>query len=1282
MNFKKSITSIKKYTLFIPLISSIVFPEYAFAIPHVGKIMSGSGSISQSSSGNTMKILQNSSNMSINWSSFNISSGQKVTFIQPNSSSVAINTVTSANPSYIYGTLSANGIVFLVNPYGITIGPGGMVNTGGFLAAAENMSQKATNNYFFTGTGTVTNSGTISVSNTGNISLVGLTVNNSGNINTTYGTVSIGASNDVELDFTNTNQVLLNVSPNTEKAVINNSGVVNANGGLVQIDAGSANSLAQSAVNISGMVMAETTDGKTGNISINSSLTNGTTTLESTAVIDASAPNGGSGGLVSINGYKVVLNNIAPINVLASNGSNGLIKIDPTTLDIGTASGLETIDTSQSQYLSDNICLTSNISMSTSTAYNWIPFGTSSTPFIGTFNGNGHSISGYSITAANNNGTGFFGYLGSTGTIENLTVSGSVNGLTYNNIGGIVGVNSGQIENSSNSGTIGSSSSGGVNIGGLVGNNIGLIVNSYNSGTVNPGKYNCVGGISGYNSGTIENSYNTSNILGGSNNQYVGGISGYNSGKIEYSYNENEVSGNCYVGGIVGKNYGGEISYSYNKAAVDGVEYIGGIAGTNYNSGAIIYSYNSGNITGVYLTGGITGLNGNPSTNSVNYNDLIEYSYNTGQITIRGYGGGGIAGQNTGTIKSSYNSGIIAISNGGTSECQIGGIAGINYGTITYSYNTARVNPNLTTSIYMCDVGGIVGLNYGKITYSYNTGNVGNASDPNENCIGGIVGFNQTSGEVEYTYNTGEVFGASYIGGVVGVNYGSVINNYYDKTTYTGNSIGMDCGTTYQDSNNYGISTSEFSITTSSTAGVSNLGSFNTWGSGSFQTSTSSAPWFEGAVVSGGGTITAPMLIPAMATATATGNNGSSVYNGSKVSPGYTVAGYTMGGSLSTSSNVNISSASIGPNVGTYTDAPTVNISAPIAQDNIYSIADISGTWNITPLSVTATANSSTMSYGGNVPTLSGILETSSYNAGLSNLSAIWTTPATSNSNVGKYAITPSFSYNNGATSSDFNITEASTNSSAFNIAPAALTFSGDITNPTKIYDGTSNITLTTLDSSANLSGFVNGQSAYYIGATGRYVSPNVGTGITISSDINTSNFISSGNGFSWNNYILPTMNISGKGTITPLSITATASPEIIVSGAQIPGLSGTLSSNDGINNGILNISASWSTSATSNSPSGLYAINPTFNYLNGAIKNDFSIVKASSNSTALEINPNQSNIGYSIFAGTSDVYQAQNLLISPSGLQSISTGLNGLAPQIQSEYTFNTVDYKNINKK
>src|SRR5271170_1274404 len=67
------------------------------------------GHATHSQSGNQLSISQQTSTATLNWSSFNIGAGGKVVFTQPASASIALNRIFDANPSSIFGALSANG---------------------------------------------------------------------------------------------------------------------------------------------------------------------------------------------------------------------------------------------------------------------------------------------------------------------------------------------------------------------------------------------------------------------------------------------------------------------------------------------------------------------------------------------------------------------------------------------------------------------------------------------------------------------------------------------------------------------------------------------------------------------------------------------------------------------------------------------------------------------------------------------------------------------------------------------------------------------------------------------------------------------------------------------------------------------------------------------------------------------------------------------------------------------------------------------------------------------
>src|SRR5262245_40506239 len=102
------------------------------------------GSATVSGAGTSSVTINQSSNKAIiNWNTFNIGAGETTTFVQPGSSSVALNRVTGGlGPSEIYGTLNANGQVFVINRDGVLVGSSGVINTGGFLASTNDIKNE------------------------------------------------------------------------------------------------------------------------------------------------------------------------------------------------------------------------------------------------------------------------------------------------------------------------------------------------------------------------------------------------------------------------------------------------------------------------------------------------------------------------------------------------------------------------------------------------------------------------------------------------------------------------------------------------------------------------------------------------------------------------------------------------------------------------------------------------------------------------------------------------------------------------------------------------------------------------------------------------------------------------------------------------------------------------------------------------------------------------------------------------------------------------------------
>ena len=121
----------------------------AFSLPAVALAQSTGlqaihGAASVATQGNkTVITTQNgagTSHSALNWQSFGVAPGATTQFNQPSAASTSINRVLGNNPSAIFGTLSSNGRLVLVNPAGIAVGAGAVVDTAGFTASTLRMT--------------------------------------------------------------------------------------------------------------------------------------------------------------------------------------------------------------------------------------------------------------------------------------------------------------------------------------------------------------------------------------------------------------------------------------------------------------------------------------------------------------------------------------------------------------------------------------------------------------------------------------------------------------------------------------------------------------------------------------------------------------------------------------------------------------------------------------------------------------------------------------------------------------------------------------------------------------------------------------------------------------------------------------------------------------------------------------------------------------------------------------------------------------------------------------
>ena len=229
----------------------------------------------------------------------------------------------------------------------------------------------------------------------------------------------------------------------------------------------------------------------------------------------------------------------------------------------------------------------------------WEPIGSQASPFRGSFDGNGYTITGLFIDKPNVNEVGLFGNTAASATIEGLRL-GDVNVTGKMDVGGLVGLNEGIITNCYVTGSVKGTAE---EIGGLVGyhKNAGTITNSYSACAVEGTHF--LGGLIGRNEAPISNSYATGDVYGilAGTSSAVGGLVGRNADGIINSYATGNVTGGSNVGGLIGYNWSDmNVEYSYATGAVEGTTKVGGLIGSiNVNgTGTVLNSYYNSCTTG------------------------------------------------------------------------------------------------------------------------------------------------------------------------------------------------------------------------------------------------------------------------------------------------------------------------------------------------------------------------------------------------------------------------------------------------------------------------------------------------------------------------------------------------------------------------------------------------------------------------------------------------------------------------------------------------------------
>jgi len=203
------------------------------ANPVGGEVVGGAATMV--TTGNTLAI-STSDRAIIHWQGFSIAAAETTQFIQPGVNSAVLNRVTSGDASRIMGSLLANGQVYLINPNGIFIGNGALVNVGSFLASTANTTDEsflAGKSMTFSGASeaAIVNQGTIEAQS-GHIFLMARTVVNSGTMVAANGEAGLYAGSQFFVRSDSPGSINVQIDPSGVANVRRGQGVDNS--GLIE----------------------------------------------------------------------------------------------------------------------------------------------------------------------------------------------------------------------------------------------------------------------------------------------------------------------------------------------------------------------------------------------------------------------------------------------------------------------------------------------------------------------------------------------------------------------------------------------------------------------------------------------------------------------------------------------------------------------------------------------------------------------------------------------------------------------------------------------------------------------------------------------------------------------------------------------------------------------------------------------------------------------------------------------------------------------------------------
>ncbi|EKS9798735.1 MULTISPECIES: GLUG motif-containing protein [Burkholderia] len=829
----------------VSLLGFVALP--AFALPSGEAVTSGKADFVRSDDGRSMNINQHTDKLITNWQDFSIAGGERLAFNQPNSQSLALNRVIGSTGSRIDGNLSANGRVFLVNPNGVLFGSGAQVNVGGLVASTQNLADAdfLAGNYRFSGSSTasVVNNGKITAADGGSVALLGARVANNGTIQAKLGRVALGAGNAFTVNFDGNGLLNLQVDAGAVDAQASNGGLLKADGGEVLMTARSAGNLLDAVVNNTGTIEARGLNARGGKITLDGGI------VKVAGKLDASAAaTGAPTGTVLTRGERVTVANDTTVDTRSGNaagtwtieaanagvGGDGSIAADTLSRNLGTTNVALTntrndlnVDAPVS-WASDyaltltsknaNVNLRKALSASGANASLVVNAadrirvsdavkltGRNAHLELNAKNGHAFETANAVVTLSGDNASfrsngedykvihTLDELRGVDSNLKGRYVLG--NGIDGNNaefrsIGGDYAF-TGKFDGLGNAISRLNITNPGRGMVGLFAINTGRIANlslqriTTTALTPRNGFPVSIGTLAGANLGEISNVTARDIYVAASGPAYIGGLVGSNySGTIDRATVSGKVDGDqstLAIGGLVGENTtvlwprspAAKISNSHADVRVAAArsEAIGGLVGTN--DGVIETSSSAGSViaSGSFAKiGGLVGVNRKGS--------VITGSWSSSSVTAgQNANAGGLVGVNDGEIDTSRAHGDVVTAD----SASAGGLVGLNRGRIADSQASGNVKTGASSR-----AGGLAGQNEGAIARATAAGRVLAGAN---SMAGGLVGRNAGTGDIRASTARGDVqvLGKGTLGGLVGVNEGSIDASSAEGTVTAGN---------------------------------------------------------------------------------------------------------------------------------------------------------------------------------------------------------------------------------------------------------------------------------------------------------------------------------------------------------------------------------------------------------------------------------------------------------------------------------------------------------------